>query len=251
MDALPVVVLYDWRGAFVLPMDGGSPHSFGGRLLHPELSMANTGRRVHRLYCLDTRDPLLPVSILKVQKLVLYYSFDPGIDEFGYRFLEDGSLEVYGRFDDSRDTADGTSSDVSHPEAFDEVPVALKDLEIVPTRMEDVDNFSPYFGVRRLSPEIRAAFYERVKESYEAAMGEPLDPDEDFAPMEFGYLPQGRPLSSCPNPKCGHTPMEIVAFVPAHPVPGVSLWGEHGSDVVIVFELCSQCSAIRATNQCT
>jgi hypothetical protein len=50
---------------------------------------------------------------------------------------------------------------------------------------------------------------------------------------------QGRPNSKCPNPKCSNHAvageMHIFALIQDKPAPGVSLWGEWGEGVDLIW----------------
>jgi hypothetical protein len=265
-DSLPVLLLHQWRGVAVRPASMLSQatrlltqpqprkdfqHFFGGPLLHEELSVARIGKQVHRLFSFDAADPSLPVQLPCAAQLVLYYTFDPRVQSFGYRLCDDDSLDVF--IEDRGDEPGEAQAlpEEAHPAEFERTPVELKTLSIDPSDPEDAYYFSAFFGVAQLAAEMRSMVYQRANERSVELMGESLDPDDFWGSLDLAYMPQGCPLSECPNPQCRKRPMHTIGLVPASPVPQVSLWGEHGTDVVIIYELCPHCFAIRATNQCT
>jgi len=208
------------------------------------------GRTIHLLYLLNTDDPLLGVQIPNVQWLPLYYCFDFGVPQLGYRLTSDNGADVFFRPKQSNGLAVESYPDENFKLAFPRADIELFELPYDPSDPSDARSLAGIFGLERLSPsDLEDVLDREAQEIYRS--GRQLMPGESIRDYLTEPFWQGKPNNTCPNPACGKTALDVFALIPSEPVPDVQVFGRDGDFVRLIFELCRECHAINVSNECT
>lgn len=234
-----VIRIEEQFGARIVPgADRHFDHWFGGPPVHTGVRFRNSATPLHLVYSLDLRDPAVGVTWPLAPRLPLYYGFRFDGAQCGYRVVNEHRITLLtepGRLCDDFPYA-------NYPREFPRIRVRTSPLQYEDAKlMLFCDAFSRYsLGTPECALSARDnARLQRLGHPF-SQVGEPM------------WLMQGRPHSACPDPKCRSRypswKMETIAVVCDTPAPGVSLWG--GNCVQVVFELCTRCGAILASNQC-
>jgi hypothetical protein len=220
--------------------DGKGPykHTFGGDRVVRGLPSKDGKPLVHLLYDLDLSDPVLGFLEMDCVRLPLLYPFSYDGADLAYRVKSEGEVELLAPLK-------GKPSPgwpyPNYPRVFKPVPVSLDPIpyEVHKTLAFAYEVTSDMEYAERLSPEDRKLLDK---------LGHPF--------TQIGgilNLPWGAPDVQCPNAACRyHTmgAMDYLATVREAPIPGVSLWGEWGISVIIVYQICSECRSIYVSNTC-
>jgi hypothetical protein len=110
------------------------------------------------------------------------------------------------------------------------------------------------FGIEKLSAEDRNWVLEQEAQQVEMIEGYRPDTEKELLECMSHPFAQGRPNSRCPNSRCSHNTiagsLEVIALMPANPVPNVYTFGRSGNDAQLIFEQCAKCHTIHVSNQC-
>jgi hypothetical protein len=216
-------------------------HSFGGPAMHKGAHFGDAQRPLQLLYCLNLSDPALDINRPDedVDVLPLYYGFQFDGCRFGYLTTSNDSIRV---FSDKQ----AFIRDFPYPEypaVFPKTPVRIEPLaydDIKTLIMAHVLYQEGDWSFTRMSDADRNLLM---------GWGYPFTQVGDFH-----RLTQGSPDSPCPNPSCNsygrRGAMKVFATVWNRPIPGLSLWGDEGDFVELVYEQCHDCGAIGVSNQC-
>ena len=255
-----VAQLYcDWQVTEVVESES-SPfgHRFGGPIEHDGVSEGECGFPCQMLYHLSADDPYLRIRIPGVKWLPLYYSFcfENRTMRTSYRVVSESRVVTYFDQPPSAVPAGDRFPWGDSPREFPEAPVALQPIPFDATNRKDVRQYAGVFGIGRLSAADKQELLEEFRSEWDSWSPDPWSgPMEGLLEAMGGPCPQGPPRSACPNPECENherrNTLELFAIVPSHPVSHCSLWGEWAEFTVIIYEMCSRCSTITATNQCT
>ena len=201
--------------------------------------MAYKNGIIHLLYQFDLKDPVLDFALKEQEVLPLYFPICYDDGEIAYRLEKNGGINIL-------KTPDGGCSDTfpyeNYPKEFPKINVRLQTLsyreyKTLSFAISETDMFT---DLDPLSPEDKSLL---------ASLEYP------FALLgDIKNLPFDVPPVNCPNINCHYHDltgsMDLIAFVPSNPVPGISLWGDYGDYVYIYYYMCSECKTIFAGNIC-
>jgi len=230
-------------------------HTFGGPHDRQGCSRDDcSGILIHLLHRLDLSDPAIPITIPGIRWLPLYYCFDFRVNVLGYRLLSDDALVTYIPTDDPNVTDREEWPGDDYPLMFPKSSMKVTGHAYDPTNLEDAYGWAGIFGLKKLSKGDQADAKNRVIEDADMmGMSRPVTA-KDF--QEAWSLPfiQGKPDGNCMNPRCANHKKQgklaVIALLPAEPVKGIHTFGQFGSGVELIFEMCPRCYTIRVSNQC-
>jgi hypothetical protein len=234
---------------------GKFEHSFGGPHDRKGASREDcSGILIHLLHRLDLNDPAIPISIPGIRWLPLYYCFDFRANVLGYQLISDDSLVTFFPDDDPNVTDHESWPDEDYPLEFPKSSMKIAPFSYDPTNMEDAYAWAGIFGVGKLTQSDLLAVKKRVEEESEGLGFHAPETDAEYDDALSLPFMQGKPTGTCMNPRCvNHETkgqLSTIALMPAEPVKGVHTFGEYGSGVQLIFQLCSNCNTIRVSNQC-
>jgi hypothetical protein len=209
-------------------------HTFGGELEHPVFPPGGKAP-CHLLYTIDTDDPLFPVKIDGVRMLPLIYCQQYNAAAMGYRVTGNG-IEI--DYIESLEWMDDFPYD-HYPSSFPRRDIRLEKIE---------DE-----GARLLNRYIDA--YARDWDTTEAC-------EKDLKSLGYPFTQFGgrhmmwQDIPDVVCPACNGSSMGVFGVVWNVPVKGVYLWDDdpeyrEDNDVQIIYQICSDCSAIHVCNRCT
>jgi hypothetical protein len=252
----PTLFFHDWT--ITSARDGISDygHTFGGHPAHAGAKRENCNDRLlHLLHRINLEDPLINLRIPNVQWLPLYYCFDFRVNEFGYRLTSDQDLQVFFWPNEVNISETESYPGDNFPSHFGRTGIMLDRFPYDPTDRDDAYQMAAVFGLDKLSPDDRAWILEHEADECESLLGHRPESEEETLKSLSHPFAQGRPNSRCPNPNCANNGkpgnVDVIALMPAEPVPGVHTFGQWGDDVELIFELCPRCQTIHVSNQCS
>ncbi|EGF27646.1 hypothetical protein RBWH47_00494 [Rhodopirellula baltica WH47] len=261
----------------------GDRHKFGGSLTDHAIIIRNVSNPCQVVFVLDTVDDRVPISVDGVRFFPLIHGFQfcSNGEEFVYRVLKDGEIEVISHTDEDFDDFFPYGD---YPDHFPELQIALRSEPYDSTKAEDALLYQGVFGLDDLSDSETLRAIEVAKKTWDPYKLERLDHQQDCTDTELlrcnGCAPfcQTTPSKCCPNPKCtaevdyvidayelelsaDEPPLEIpekiirvptLRVVAIHEDEGArdeELWG--GVWVQLIFQLCAECGCVVVSNQCT
>jgi len=255
MASAPRTFLFgDYRIATATSGRGRYGHTFGGPHDRRGTSREDcNGILIHLLHRFDLTDPAIPFAIPGVRWLPLYYCFDFRAPDLGYRLISDEELVTYFPADDRHVTDREEWPGEDHPPEFPRSGIKVTAYDYDPTDLEDAYRWAGVFGIGKLSTWDRAAAKQRAAELMDGLdLGVP-ETDQEYEEALSSPFVQGRPSSTCLNPRCpNHRErgrLSPLALMPAEPVKGVHTFGRWGGGVQLIVQICPKCFTIRVSNQ--
>jgi hypothetical protein len=206
------------------------------------------------LHRFDLSDPAIPITIPGVRWLPLYYCFDFRANSLGYQLLSDESLVTFFPTDDQNVSEEESWPGENYPLEFPQSSISTASQKYDPTNPKDAFAWAGIFGIAKLSTANQAAVKARTAAEMEGLGFFPPETEEEFEQALSRPFLQGRPNGTCLNPQCENTKaagkLSTIALVPAEPVPGVHTFGEHGTGVQLIVQICRVCHTLRVSNEC-
>lgn len=219
---------------------GSHPHFFGCDREIRGLVPPGSSAPLHILYDLDLSDPALEyLSLDSSDRLLLVYPFRYNLADLAYRMRSSQEIEILTPF---KYAAEDDWPYKNYPVSFDPVPVEVERLSY--------DTHKTLAFAYAVTSDLQ--FPERLVDRDRELLARLGVPFTQIGGVQ--NLPYGVPEVCCPNPKCeyhgkGRT-MEVMATVRNSPVPGMTLWGENGGGVIIIYQMCVVCQSIYVCNVC-
>jgi len=217
-------------------------HRFGGQSRHSGLRFRKSKVHLHLLYDLDLNDPLIPIKLPNATRLPLYCPFVHDGAEMDYQIISDERIRIL-RLSNTKVVADHPYE--NYPESFPSMPVSIEPISY---------DLHKTLAFAAKAEEDGISLWDLSDK--DQALLKRLDWPFSFAQLGgLHWMIQGYPSSLCPDPRCrlhkqGEGTMIVFAVIWNTPAPGISLWGEYGNYVQIIYEVCPECMSIKACNQC-
>lgn len=211
-------------------------HICGGSGIHHGATPKGLPKALHHIYTFDTTDPKFPFKLSRRRYLPLFYGFAYNAGACAYRVVSDSKIKVIYM------ETEEVEPDFPYPGYPD---------EFVATKVE----------IQKFPYEAKKLFYATIVDEY--CLNEA---DEDQLEAELGSdftqigghhrLTQGPPQIECKNPKCiwfdSLGSLEVFATVWNQPHEGIQLWSkEECDDIQVIFQICTECGTIHASNRCS
>ncbi len=230
-------------------------HTFGGPHDRKGTSREHcNGILIHLLHRLDLTDPAIPITIPGIRWLPFYYCFDFRANDLGYRLISDELLVTFFPSDDPNVSAKEEWPGDDYPGKFPRCSIKIAPYDYDPMELEDAYLWAGIFGLGKLSKADQAAAKNRAAEEAELTGYGELETEEEFQEQLCSPFMQGKPNKLCLNPRCANHrkqgQLSTIALMPAEPVKGVHTFGQLGSGVRLIFQLCSKCYTVRVSNEC-
>lgn len=232
-------------------------HTFGGPHDRKGASREDcNGILIHLLHRLDMMDPAIPISIPGIRWLPLYYCFDFRVNDLGYRLISDEHMVTYFPTEAPNvSKQEEWPDEENYPLEFPRSVIKVEAYDYDPTNLDDAYRWAGVFGIGKLSERDQAAAKQRVAELMDGLGFYAPETEEEFEEALSSPFMQGKPENLCMNPECPNSTKQgqliPIALMPAEPVSGVHTFGEWGSGVQLIFQMCSDCYTIRVSNQCS
>lgn len=231
-------------------------HTFGGPHDRKGTSRKKCGGiLIHLLHRLDLTDPAIPFTIPGVRWLPIYYCFDFRATALGYRLISDDRLETFFPAYDPHVTEHESWPGEDYPLVFPRSDIAIGAFPYDPTNLDDAFAWCGIFGIEKLSKRNQTHVRKRIAKDADLFGFAIPETDEQFREALSHPFMQGKPNSTCLNPKCPNHEvrgqLSTIALVPAEPVNGVHTFGTLGSGVRLIVELCNRCWTLHVCNECT
>jgi hypothetical protein len=227
-------------------------HTFGGSADYSGLTAHRRRPPVHLLFRLNTADPAVGVTVPGAQWLPLLCAIRYGACDLSYRVVSDEVVKILHQTE-AKPWANFPYE--GFPDKLPVIPVRFAEGSYDPAKVEDGLFYAGVFGYDALSPRQYARLVRRVeKEGVPELLGwESVD-----AYLKEGNgspFVQGRPVDDCPDPACANHGREgslrPFAIFREEPKEYRKLWGPHGGNLQIIYQVCPACAAILTSNQCT
>lgn len=231
-------------------------HTFGGSHDRKGTSRDDCkGKLIHLLHRFDLTDPSIPISVPGVRWLPIYYCFDFRVNDLGYRLISDEKLVTYFNPKESNVSKEESwPDDEGYPLEFPKSSIKISKYDYDPTNLEDAYNWAGVFGISQLTKQKQTVAKKRIVKHVKIFGLTVPETEEEFQDAFTSPFRQGKPNSSCMNPKCSNLTKRgqliTIALMPAEPVKGIHTFGRWGSGVLLIVEMCLKCYTIRVSNQC-
>jgi hypothetical protein len=228
-------------------------HTFGGDVRYAGLA-AGGQPPVHLLLRLNLQDPAVGLALPGTRWLPLLCAIRYGACNLGYRVISDSEVKILHQ---SETEAWEDFPYEGYPELLPPEPIALSEASYDPGNPRDALRYAGVFGYDALSEDQFADLARFVVDEglFDPEFMEGETPEEYLREgVGFPFV-QGPPDDDCPEPTCQNhgreASLRTLAIFSEDEERVRRLWGPNGEDLQIIYQICPNCDAIRATNQCT